>query len=238
MVGSDPWHEHDNRWTAVDQYASSHLIPSTKPINKALAKAADVAEKSGLPDIAVSPLQGQFLSIQCHLVNAKNVLEVGTLGGYSAIWFASTSPDIKVTTVEIDPDHAAVARKCVDAAGVGDRVEILVGSGVDVVPKIKEEVAAGRRPKFDLVFIDADKVNNLTYLNHSIEMSRQRGCIIVDNVVRKGLVAVAEEAEKFESVRGSRAVLEAAAKDSRLHVTLIQTVGEKNYDGMLICSVK
>jgi len=231
-------YERDERWTAVDHYAISHLHPESSSNSSALSHAAELARSNGLPDIAVSPLQGQYLALQCRLINAKHVLEVGTLGAYSTIWMATSSPDVKITTVEYDPKHASVARRAIEYAGLSDRIEVLDGAGLDVLPKLAEEVQQGKREKWDLVFIDADKENNLAYLQHSVPMCRSRACIIVDNVVRKGTVALEELARTDPRVAGSRAVIEGAGKDDRIDATLMQIVGEKNYDGFLICAVK
>ena len=228
-------YEHDERWSAVDRYALQHLHQN-HPYAEALVYAAELSMKEGLPNIEVSPLQGKFLALQCQLINAKRILEVGTLGGYSSIWLASTGPDVTVTTIEIDPHHAEVARRAINNAGLSGRITVVEGAGVDVLPKIREEVEAGSLEKYDMVFIDADKQNNLNYLNESLRMCRSRALIIVDNVVRKGQLASAEAAEKDERVLGARKVVEAAGKDDRvLSATLMQTVGEKNYDGFLMC---
>ena len=231
-------HEKDPRWTAVDNYGLSHLYPPAAPYHDTLAAAAKRAEDNGLPDIAVSPLQGQFLQLQAKFISAKHILEVGTLGGYSTIWLAATSLDTKVVTVEVDPTRAAVARSSIEDAGLGHRVEVRIGAGADVLKALKEEVAAGKREKLDFVFIDADKENSLLYFEHAVEMSRSGACIIVDNVVRRGAVADEELAKSDIAVMGSRKAIEGAAKDDRVDATMIQTVGEKNYDGMLICRVK
>lgn len=231
-------YEKDPRWSAVDQYALSHLHTPSAPYYRELEFAAQNASKNDLPDIAVSPLQGQFLSLQVRLLNSRHILEVGTLGGYSTIWLAGSHPDIKVTTVEVDERHAAVARESIDAAGLGSRVEILVGAGADVLPKLREEVAAGSRPQYDFAFIDADKENNLLYLKETVGMARKGACLIVDNVVRKGGVANAELAKTDPRIAGSRAVIEGAGKHEKLDATMMQIVGEKNYDGFLVCLVK
>lgn len=199
---ANPEHEKDKRWAAVDHYATKHLTPSGNTLYASLQNATQLAQEAKLPSIEVSPLQGRFLAVQCMAINAKNVLEVGTLGGYSSIWIASASPDIKITTVEIDPKHKAVAEKAHQHAGVTDQVEILLGSGVDVLPEIRKEVEAGKREVFDLVFIDADKENNLVYLEEAVPMCRPRAVIIVDNVVRKGSLADEEMAKKESRVQG------------------------------------
>ncbi|GAB7352567.1 hypothetical protein MBLNU459_g2951t1 [Dothideomycetes sp. NU459] len=232
-------YEQDPRWTAVDRYALSHLHTPSAPYYAALEFAAHNAQQNGLPDIAVSPLQGQFLALQVRLLRAKHILEVGTLGGYSTIWLAgATGPDTRVTTVEVDERHARVARESIARAGLGDRVEVVVGAGADVLPRLRGEVAAGARPRFDFAFVDADKENNLLYVDEIVEMARVGACVIVDNVVRKGTVVDAELAETDPRVKGSRAVIEGAGKHPRLDATLMQIVGEKNYDGFLVCLVK
>ena len=187
----------------------------------------------------VSPLQGKFLVTQCQMLNAKNVLELGTLGGISSIWLASSGPDVKVTTIEIDETRKAVAEEAIAHAGLSDRIEVLLGAGVDVLSGIGKDIDEGTRPKYDFVFIDADKQNNLNYYNAAVQMCRSRACIIVHIVVRRGQLADVEAANTDDRVEGARKVIIAAGKDERLMGTsMLQTVGEKNYDGFLICVVK
>ncbi|KAL1311254.1 hypothetical protein AAFC00_001443 [Neodothiora populina] len=226
------------RWAAVDHFAVAELQKATKPLNAALAFAAKNSQENGLPDIAVSPMQGHFLQMQCRLLGAKNILEVGTLGGYSTICLASSNPDARVVTVELSEKHASVAKKAFENAGVADRIEILLGPGQEVLKKLEQEVASGARPKFDFSFIDADKEGSPAYLKQSTAMSRQGACIIVDNVVRKGSVAFLDDAEKDSRVMGSRKAIIAAGEDQNLDSTVIQTVGDKGYDGFLMCVVR
>ena len=143
-----------------------------------------------------------------------------------------------VTTIEIDEGNAAVARESIANAGMSGRVDVIVGSGLDVLARLAAEVKEGKRTKFDFTFIDADKANNWNYLNTATGMSRPGACLIVDNVVRRGMVADAELAKTDQNVAGSRRVIEEAGRDGRLEVSLLQMVGEKNYDGMLVCCVK
>lgn len=229
-------YEQDARWQAVDQYAIKHLVH--EQYESSLKYAIELSAKEGLPNIEVSPLQGRFLKLQCMALGAKNILEVGTLGGYSSILLASSSPDAKVTTIEIDPKHKSVAEKAHKHAGLGERIEILLGAGTDVLPRLRKDVDGGKRQRFGFVFIDADKENNLNYLNQVIPMCLPRALIIVDNVVRKGSLADPEAAERESRVAGARQVVEGAGKDDRLECSLLQTVGEKNYDGFLLCVVK
>jgi predicted O-methyltransferase YrrM len=193
--------------------------------------------KEGLPNIAVSPSQGKFLMLQARMIRAERVLEVGTLGGYSTIWLASARKSIKVTTVEIVDHHRDVAVANLKNAGVEDRVESLLGAGLDVLPKLLKEVETGKRQKYDMVFIDADKINNWSYFDLAVQMSRPGACIIVDNVVRRGLLADNEAAQTNVNVQGSRRVVEGAGRDSRVDAVVVQLVGEKNYDGFLVATV-
>ncbi|ORX97349.1 O-methyltransferas-like protein family 3 [Clohesyomyces aquaticus] len=231
-------HEKDARWSAVDQYSFSHLHPKTSstPSVEALDYALSNSEKKGLPDIAVSPSQGKFLMLQAKLLRAKNVLEVGTLGGYSTIWLANANPNIKVTTVEVDKHHAEVAQENFKKAGVDDRIEVRLGPGVEVLPPLAEEVKQGKRGAFQLVFIDADKENNWNYVDVALGMCDSGAEIIVDNVVRKGKLAVENTGDS--RIEGARKVVEMIGKDDRLDGVVLQTVGEKSYDGFLVAVVK
>lgn len=238
MSGQGQSYERNSRWTSVDTYSFSHLHPksSSTPSNDTLSSVLANSESQGLPDIAVSPSQGKYLKLQAQLVRAKNILEFGTLGGYSTIWLASSSPDVRVVSIEVDEHHADVARANIEKAGLSDRVEIIVGQGVDVLPKIVEDVKQGKRGKFDLVFIDADKENNWNYVDGSLGISNTGAAIIVDNVVRKGQLATAGTGDP--RVEGARRVVENIGRDERLDGVVVQTVGEKNYDGFVIAVVK
>ena len=152
---------------------------------------------------------------------------------------ASAGHDVKVTTIEINEDHKRVAEEAIAHAGMHDRIEVLLGAGVDVLPKLRAEIESGKRPKYDFVFIDADKQNNLNYYNEAVSMCRSRACVMVDNVVRRGRLADDKAADEDERIMGARKVIAVAGRDMRLIGTsLIQTVGEKNYDGFLVCIVK
>ncbi|KAF2258728.1 O-methyltransferas-like protein family 3 [Lojkania enalia] len=238
MSGQGQSYEKDKRWTAVDEYSFAHLHPksSTSPSISVLEHALSNSEKQGLPDIAVSPSQGKFLYLQAKFVRAKSILEVGTLGAYSTIWLANSSPHVKVVSVEVDPHHAEVARANLEHAGVADRVEVKLGPGVDVLPQIAEEIKQGKREMFQLVFIDADKENNWNYVDAAIGMSEPGAAIIVDNVVRKGRLAIAGTGDS--RIEGARKVVEKIGADERIEGIVLQTVGDKNYDGFLIAVVK
>ncbi len=154
----------------IDSYAQSALLRPNPKLEHALSN----SKASGLPPISVSPLAGQYLAVQARLIGAKSVLEIGTLGGYSTIWFAETGA--KVTSIEINSKHRDVALQNVE----GLDVEIILGAALDVLPKLAQE---GR--KFDLVFIDADWDEQWEYFDWAVKLTREKGCIYVDNVVRE-----------------------------------------------------
>ena len=233
-----PGHEHDARWTAVDKYMNAHLLaPSRNKYHDALEFARSNSRAKGLRDIAIFAGQGKMLALQIKITGAKNVLEVGTLGGYSAIWMASAAEDVKVTTVEFDPQTKAVAEENIAHAGLSDRITVLLGPGIEVLPKLLDEVQTGDRPVFDFAFIDADKINNLNYFNLTLQMIRPKSLIYVDNVVRKGQVAD-EKYKDDPNIQGVRQLVEAVGQDDRVDAVAIQTVAEKNYDGFLMALVK
>ena len=210
---------------AVDAYLAEHLLPSDPSLDDLLTASAD----AGLPDIAVSPLQGRLLELLARLVQAQRILELGTLGGYSTLWLArALPPGGRIVTLELDPHHAEVARSNLARAGVGDTVEIVVGPALETLPGV-----AG---SFDLVFIDADKERSADYLAASLGKAPPGALIVVDNVVRGG--ALADLADDDPRVVGARRVVEAIAAEPRLVATGLQTVGAKRWDGMLLAYVR
>jgi predicted O-methyltransferase YrrM len=193
-----------------------------------LTRALERARAEGLPEIAVSPLQGEFLALLVRMLGARRVLEVGTLGGYSATVMARALPDEgSLVTLEVDPHHADVARAVLDDAGVADRVKVVVGAAAETMPRLGGP--------FDLVFVDADKPSNATYVREALKLSHPGTVIVVDNVVRKG--AVADLGDGSANVAGSREVTELIAAEPRLEATAMQTVGAKGWDGFLLARV-
>ncbi len=217
-----------DQWAAVDEYLTDLLVPSD-PVLAAALKDSDAA---GLPAISVTPTQGKLLWLFARLVGARKILEVGTLGGYSTIWLARALPkDGRLITIEASPEHAEVAGANLKRAGLGDRVELRIGRGIDVLPNLASE---GMAP-FDLIFIDADKVSTADYFVWALKLSRPGTLIITDNVIRKG--AVADSKSRDPNVVGMRRFFELLAKEKGVSATAIQTVGSKGYDGFAIAIV-
>jgi len=218
----------DPRWEAVDDYLVDALLVPDAGLTGA-RKAADAA---GLPPIAVAPNQGKLLHLLARMISARAILEIGTLGGYSTIWLARALPDGgQLTTLEVDPRHVEVARRSLQSAGVGDRVEVKVGPALQTLPTL---IAAGSGP-YDLVFIDADKRNNAAYVRLALELTRPGSVIVVDNVVRGG--ALADPSATDGDVLGTREVLHLIGTEPRLDGTAIQTIGSKGWDGFAVALV-
>ena len=214
-------------WTKVDNYFGELLAPSDDGLSAALKENKD----AGLPPIDVTPLQGKFLEFLVRVSGARRVLEIGALGGYSAIWLARALPGGgRVVTLELESHHAEVARRNLDRAGVLDRVEVIVGSALDTLSTL---VSSGE--SFDLIFIDADKESYPEYLGWALQLSRPGTVIVADNVVREGRVADSDCDDP--RVQGVRRFAELMAAEPRLRSTVLQTVGSKGYDGFALSVV-
>ena len=216
------------QWTAVDRYITDRLMPADSALDAALAASA----AAGLPAIAVSPAQGKFLHLLARSQNARRILELGTLGGYSTILLArALPPDGKLITLEAEPKHAAVAHANFAHAGLSDRVELRLGPALETLPLLAAENVA----PFDFIFIDADKPNIPEYFLWAIRLARPCGMIVVDNVVRNG--ALADPASTDPAVLGVRRFHELLAQETRVSAMTLQTVGSKGYDGLTFAVV-
>ncbi|MBX9795882.1 O-methyltransferase, partial [Sphingomonas sp.] len=207
-------------WARVDDYIAGRLLGEDAVLAAALAANA----AAGLPPIDVSATQGKMLHLFARSMNARRILEIGTLGGYSTIWLArALGAGGALVTLELEPHHADVARANIARAGLADRVTIHVGAALD-------SLAALPRTPFDLVFIDADKENGANYVRAALDgLTRPGSVIIVDNVVREG--AVIDPADPDPRVIGTRALFDYVSAEPRLTATAVQTVGAKKWDG-------
>jgi predicted O-methyltransferase YrrM len=211
------------KWIAADLYTLSHLDPPTAHNSAILRSTLDNSLNQDLPAIYSSRAFAKFLALQAKAIDAKHCLEVGTLGGYASIWLASENPNLKITTLEFNPHHVQIARENITNAGLTDRITVHEGSGMETLPAILSDINAGKLPKFDMVYVDADKPNNWRYFDNAVKGCRKGAVVIVDNVVQGGLIA--------------SQVIENAGKDGRVSATVIQTVGEGSHDGFLFAVV-
>ncbi|MFD5639755.1 O-methyltransferase [Streptomyces sp. NPDC127077] len=216
-------------WNDVDDHFT-HLLA---PADEVLAAALHDSDAAGLPPIGVAPNQGKLLQLLAEIQGARRILEIGTLGGYSTIWLGRALPaDGTLITLEYEPRHAEVARVNLARAGLDKIAEVRVGPALESLPKLADE----NPEPFDLVFIDADKVNNAHYIEWAVRLTRPGSVIVLDNVVRGG--AVTDGTSTDPSVRGTRAALELIATHPKLDGTAVQTVGSKGYDGFALARVR
>ncbi|KIK57214.1 hypothetical protein GYMLUDRAFT_229492 [Collybiopsis luxurians FD-317 M1] len=208
-------------WTKSDDYHNSFLIAQDEVLDFAVKNAVD----RGLPDIAVSPAQGKFLNLVAQSIGAKRILEVGTLGGYSAIWMgrAIQAEDGVLVTLEISETHAKVAKENFTKAGLDNKCKVIVG------PAHESMINLHPNEPFDLVFIDADKKSYPQYFAEAKRLVKKGGVIIFDNVVRYGKVS--DLSVNDVNTVGIRNLLAALKEDKEVEATTIATVGERGYDG-------
>lgn len=213
----------------IDHYIADRFAPE----DPVLTMTEKSIIEAGMPVISVSANQGKFLYLLALLCRAKKILEIGTLGGYSAIWMARALPEGgKLTTIELEADYAKIAQKNIALAGLGDKVDIRVGRALDILPQLEAEGAG----PFDMIFIDADKPPYVEYFQHALRLSRPGTLIVADNVIREGQVLDTNSSD--EKVTGAQRFNEMLAAESRVTATILQTVGVKEWDGMALAVVK
>jgi len=210
----------------IDHYIEERFAPQ----DEALEAAVRESRQAGLPEIQVSPSEAKLLQLLAELVDARSVLEIGTLGGYSAIHFGRALPeDGRLVSLEIDERHAEVARENVDRAGLSGKVEIRVGDARELLAGIAE----GGEGPFDVVFIDADKTGYLEYLEWSLRLTRPGSLILGDNTVRGGSILDPRDV----SARATNEFNERIAGDPRLSAILLPILRER-IDGLTIARVR
>ncbi|MCP1429352.1 putative O-methyltransferase YrrM [Microbacterium foliorum] len=211
-------------WSKTDSYLADLLVGDDPHLEAALT----AQRAAGLPEIEVAPVSGKLLHLIARISGARRVLEIGTLGGYSTIWLArAVGAEGRVVTIEAEAGNAAVARGSLDAAGVGDRVDIRIGRGADVLPTL----VGG----FDLVFIDADKESNTVYLDWAARLGHPGTVVILDNIGREGEIIRDDTTDS--KVIGTRDGLRMLGEDPRFDATALQTVGVKGWDGFALAVV-
>lgn len=208
----------------VDQYIGELLAQE----DQALKHATRLIDEKGIPNASISPNQGKLLQLLALASNARNILEIGTLGAYSTIWLARALPaDGRLVTLEFDEVHAQIARENIQAAGLDDKVEVKLGKALDLLP--------GLSGPFDFIFIDADKPPYKEYFEWAIRLGRPGTIIVADNVIRNGKVL--DENSNDEKVQGVRRLNQFLSECKDVTATILQTVGVKEYDGMVLAVV-
>jgi caffeoyl-CoA O-methyltransferase len=212
----------------VDCYIANLLAPQ----DEALISTIESLDRAGMPQHSVSPNQGKMLYTLALLCNARNILEIGTLGGYSTIWLARALPnDGCLLSLEYNPHHAEVARQNIVRADLESKIEIRVGKAIELLPQIESELTT----PFDLIFIDADKPPYTEYFQWAVKLARPGALIIADNVIREGKVL--DRNSKDEKVLGVQRFNQMVATNLDVTATILQTIGIKGYDGMAIAVI-
>jgi caffeoyl-CoA O-methyltransferase len=212
--------------TEIDDYIKGLFALQDAALEAAVRK----SQRAGLPEIQVSPNEGKLLQLLAEVIGARRVLEIGTLGGYSAINLArGLTEDGVLISLEIDEHHAEVARENVERAGLGERVEVRVGDARELLAELGE---SNEKP-FDIVFIDADKEGYPEYLEWSMRLSRPGSLILADNTIRGGSVLDPQD----DSARATRDFNERIANDFRLSAIVVPLIRER-VDGLAIARVR
>ena len=210
----------------IDDYIEERFAPQDEALEAALRE----SRRAGLPQIQVSPNEAKLLQLLAEMVGARRILEVGTLGGYSAIHFGRALPeDGTLISLEIDERHAEVARKNVERAGLSSKVEIRVGDARELLARITENAEG----PFDVVFIDADKEGYPEYLGWALKLTRPGSLILGDNTIRGGSILDPRD----DSARATSEFNERIAGDPRLSAILLPILRER-IDGLTITRVR
>jgi caffeoyl-CoA O-methyltransferase len=201
----------------VSDYVSALFAPE----DAVLATLREEADRTGLPPIAISADTGRLLQVLLRAIGARRVLEVGTLGGYSAIWMArALGEGGSLISIEKEAGHAEFAQRHLERAGLDADVRIMVGKALDLLPMFDGQ-------KFDAVFLDADKEPLPTYLDWALRLLRPGGVVIADNALWGGKVI--DPANDEESTRAVREFNRRLATDPRLTSIIVPT-----HDGVAI----
>lgn len=196
------------------------------PEDELLGALREEADRTGLPPTAISADAGRFLQVLLRSIGAKRVLEVGTLGGYSAIWMArALPPDGVVVTLEREERHATLARRYITRAGLASIVDVRQGRALDILPSLDGQ-------EFDLVYLDADRAPMATYYDWAMRLVRVGGMIVAHNVLLGGRVAENASRSDDEDLRAVRAFNARVAGDQRATSILMPA-----YDGFIVAVV-
>lgn len=219
----------EDLWTKVDEYITETLHEDDPNLEHVLKNSGEAR----LPPINVSKPIGRFLYMLVKTSGAVRVLEIGTLGGYSAVCMAKALPESgRLITLDNNPVCIRVARKNFRDTGFENIIELREGEALDTLAAMN---ATGETP-FDFIFLDANKPDYPDYLEHCLKLSKPGTVILADNTVRGGDVLNADSDDY--SVQGVRRMHEIIKNDPRLEATAIQTVGEKGHDGFTLARVK
>ena len=195
----------------IEAYAEANSVPESE-VCRALRE--ETYRRMEFPQMVVGPLEGAFLKVMTQLVRAKRVLEIGMFTGYSALCFAEALPDDgSVITCEIDDSSVAMARQYFPRSPHGHKISIRMGPALETLQQLEGP--------FDLVFIDADKINYVNYYRRAQELLAPDGVILIDNVLWSGDVLMQPPPdERTAAIQELNRVVSQDQKVSAVLVTL------------------
>ena len=192
----------------IEAYAAAHTSPEDPLLAEVAATTRASQESHGM---MVGLLEGRFLETLVWLSGARRILEIGCFTGYSALSMAAAlPPDGTITTCEVDPERAAMARRHFDASPWSDRIDLIEGPALDSLTLLTGP--------FDLVFIDADKVNYPRYYEAVLPLLADRGLIVADNVLWSGRVL--DESDQSDDTKAIRAFNDMVVNDPRVRCVM------------------
>ena len=199
--------------TLIDERHVRYITEHARQEDEFLRELKREATAAGIPSIWIAPAQASFMQVLLRLGKAREVVEVGTLAGYSAIAMARALPeDGKVRTIEIEPKHAAFAERWIKRSDVANKVEVMRGAALEVLPRLGAD-------SVDAAFLDADKVNYPAYLKECLRIVRRGGLIMADNAFAFGEL-FAERPER-EDVYAMRRFNELVAREPGLEGIMV-----------------
>ena len=194
----------------LDQYIEEHTT-SEDAVLQELSRETHL--KTYYPRMLSGKVQGKFLEMIVQMIKPNRILEIGTFTGYSAIALAKGLPENgKIITLEVNPEMEIFIRKFIEKSGLGNKIELVIGDAVDLIPKMEEQ--------FELVFIDADKEQYIDYYNLSMEKLKPGGFILADNVLWSGKVLETDKKSDKET-KGIKAFNEFIKNDPRVEQVII-----------------
>jgi predicted O-methyltransferase YrrM len=197
------------------------------PEDDDLIRVKEGIRATGMPEISIALPYGRLLTMLVRMAGAKELLEIGALGGYSGVCLARGLGEVgRLTSLELRQDYADVAYSHMSAAGLGNRVQYRIGDAKDSLAEL-----AGEGKSFDFFFIDADKEGYPDYLEWALTLANPGAIIVGDNTLLHGRVA--NSAKEGPSVVAMRVFNERMASDPRLESTILPA-----YDGLALAIVK
>ena len=206
-----------NRSLSLDEGLYDYLLTVSLREPDVLRRLRDETSRLPQRSMQIAPEQGQFMAMLVRLINATQILEIGTFTGYSALAMAQTLPPRgRIVTCDVSEEWTAVARRYWTEAGVGDRISLRLAPAMATLDAL---LASGEEERFDLAFIDADKENYAGYYERALALVRRGGLIIVDNVLWGG--SVIDPAKQDPDTLAIRAFNTKINGDDRVDLSLV-----------------